>query len=93
MGGVAVARVPLERAFRSAAGFFVAEQFVVGEGNLGEEPPVIAVGGGQRFEDGELLVVAVDAAAEADEAVHAARLGEREGVTREIGEVCFEERE
>src|SRR5215470_15396648 len=87
MRGVRVAWMEAERALhelpspRGIAGLRAREGVHV------EEPPVIAVGGGELFEDAQEQLVAVGAPAEASEAVDAGQEREDQGITRELAEV------
>src|SRR5215468_5745147 len=87
MRGVRVAGMEAERALHETAASRGIARFRACEGVDVEEPPVVAVGGGQLLEDTEKQLVAVGASAEAGETVHASDEREHEGVARKLMEV------
>ena len=89
---MAAAGVTFEGELGETAGLFKLPEFVVREGEGAEEEPVVAVRVLERIEEGELLIVAADVPAETDEPEGAVRLGEEEGIARELGEVLLDHR-
>ena len=87
MRGVRVARMEAERTLHEPPAACRIARLRAREGVHVEEPPVIAVGGSELFEDAQEQLVAVGAPAEAGEAVHAGQEREDQGITRELAEV------
>ena len=88
VAGVGVARILLERALRQAPRFLEPAHLVIGEGQRGLEPPVLAVRGGQTLEKGQAELLAICAPAEADAA---AGLVHEQGVARKLHHVLVDE--
>src|SRR5262249_23303268 len=87
MRRVRVALMEAERALHEPPAACRIARLRAREGVHVEEPPVIAVGGGELFEDRQEQLVAVGAPAEAGEAVDAGQEREDQGITRELAEV------
>ncbi len=85
--GMPVPFVELERPIGGCARLFMTEELVVGEGELRQEPPIVAIGLHYGFEQRKLFIVSVEAAAEANQAVDAASLVEDEGIAGVFGDV------
>ena len=62
----------------------------LGEGVRAGEPPVLAVGGGQRLEQRQQLGLAPGAAREADQAEHAGAGRQHHGVARIVAEMLLD---
>src|SRR5262245_21491362 len=87
VGGVRVARRERERALDQWRAGLPSLRLGESEAVRAEEPPVVAVGGGQAIEELHEEFVSILTAAEADQAVYAGCRREHHRVARKVGEV------
>ena len=90
VAGVGVAWILRERALGEPPRLRVAAHLVIGEGEGGLEPPVLAVGGCQPLEESAAELLAIRPPREAD---RAARLVDEQGVARELRHVLVDQGE
>ena len=90
VGAVGIAGIDGERALDVGERAIDPARLHLGEGQRAQVPPVLAVGGRERLEQRQQLLLSPRAAGEADEAEHAGAGREHHGIARILGQMLLD---